>query len=384
MANTLLGLVGEQPAPNLIPLFADSGKSAYDRVQYIVTDKKEIQDVGDQLISAIGQDPSLTGIQVESPASIDAWNLANSRKDCIREIEKFIKQGDAVTINLTGGTKIMSLAAFQAAVECGVSSIYVNTERNQILHFDHTGRHQDPTPYSVYIPIETQFRVAGREISQSLQPEDLPGGQVELAHYILDNYVIAHENLIRKILQQVRCVQKPLEPLQFTPKGKSVEAASRIASYGFWEWNRQTNTFTIRDQCAYDFLKGGWVETFVISALAKDRRFDQVLGNVKIPAKNHVLELDVVVSRNGRLGIVECKTTGPARAESKSSALAKIGIHEAIFGGVYAKAVLARPSNEDYRDWEVFCELYKLPKPIYGNGLKDIAEAVGELLGANG
>jgi len=167
----LIAPVGEQPTPNLIPLFAEPPAGRYERVQFLVSDNRKIRDVAENLKKAIECDPKLSAIQVADPLPMDAWVLNKARDDCAAAIDRYTRDGNTVTVNLTGGTKIMSLAAYQAASHAHAPMIYVNTEQKCIIDFDEHGQPlEKPRPLVAPISIETQLRAAGREFKPGKPP----------------------------------------------------------------------------------------------------------------------------------------------------------------------------------------------------------------------
>src|SRR3989304_8172947 len=123
----LIAPVGEQPTPNLIPLFAAKPEERAECVQFLVSDNDRIKKVADHLREALKQDPETAGVHVPEALSMSAWNLEDARSEFRQVVGKY--QGDEVTVNLTGGTKIMSLAGDLEAGSAGLPMTYVNTER---------------------------------------------------------------------------------------------------------------------------------------------------------------------------------------------------------------------------------------------------------------
>lgn len=381
----LLALVGKEPIPNLIPLFAAPATEPFDCVQFLVSGNPKVQEVADHLGGAILKDSSLPGIQVGDHRSMDAWDLDKARDDCSAAIQYYKDAGHTVVVNVSGGTKIMSLAAYQASVSAGVEMLYVNTERGEIISFDAQGNATGNRPFTAKISIETQLRAAGRELKRNLskpmlRPANVSTDWAGFATFIVDDYEVAHKNLIRKVLDQVHAGGgSPLgRPVSFQPLGRSIAAAKQAHEIKLWNWDQMANTITIKDQQAFTFLKGGWVETFALLTLDRSGHFDEVVANVEV--EDFEGEIDVLATLNGRLGIIECKTSGPAKKEGKALFIAKHRMHEHMFGGLYAKAVLALPSNEDIREWKKLCDQYDLAPPIHSDKLKDLANQMYRLL----
>lgn len=381
----LLALVGKEPIPNLIPLFAAPADERFDNVQFLVSGNPRVQEVADHLADAIQRNPALSGIRVGNHWSMDAWNLDKARDDCSAAIQHHKKEGHTVVVNLSGGTKIMSLAAYQAAVSVGMEMLYVNTERGEIIRFDAQGNATASRPFTAKISIETQLRAAGREFKQNpsrpmLRPADIRPNWAKFAAFLVDRYEIAYNRLIRKVLDQVHADGGVAwgRPVSCQPLGQSVDAVKQAHEVKLWNWDQTANTITIKDQQAFEFLNGGWVEIFALVTLDNSHHFDEVLANVQV--EDFAGEMDVVATLNGRLGIIECKTEGPANEDRKARLIAKHRLHEHMFGGLYAKAILALPSDNRIRDWKKLCDQYELANPIHGHELKNLANKMYRLL----
>lgn len=120
---TMILLVGEQPAPNLLPL------RHYDpqQVALVHTALPASRSKADRLAALIG--PCV----VRPLCETDAF-----RVDLIRQkLETYLRdqgwQNTDLVFNLTGGTKTMALAAYEVARRLGAAAFYYQTEANQSL-----------------------------------------------------------------------------------------------------------------------------------------------------------------------------------------------------------------------------------------------------------
>lgn len=154
----LFTLLGEQPIPNLIPLW--QAPQAYTRVTFVVTPRTLPQ--VDVLKAAIAHDPALRQVQVSPPLVVEAYDLAQARAALIRALEQAVPP---LYLNPTGGTKIMSLAAQQAAHALGVPWLYVSTEIGQIIHYTPSGDEVKREKIRVRVSVETYLRAHGLEVS---------------------------------------------------------------------------------------------------------------------------------------------------------------------------------------------------------------------------
>jgi hypothetical protein len=115
---TLINLIGEQPIPNLLPplylksqrnilLYTDTTEKAANRIKRILSDC-ELK-------------------------KIDPYDLIMA----INGIKSVIKPGEETIFNLTGATKIMSVAAYEVAKEIGSKFVYLKSEGKRSLLFSY-------------------------------------------------------------------------------------------------------------------------------------------------------------------------------------------------------------------------------------------------------
>ena len=157
----LLSFLGEQPIPVLLPLWSNKDFTA---ICLVPTERTE--DLAQNLTEFIENDPKLSHVEVVPYFKISAYNLEKAR----RTIMKLITQiqpicPEPVCINLTGGTKIMSLAGMMVAYELGCPMIYVATEENAIIHIAPGKTENEVVPLDVKISIAQYFAAYGIETS---------------------------------------------------------------------------------------------------------------------------------------------------------------------------------------------------------------------------
>ncbi len=157
----LISLIGEQPIPNLIPLWQHP--KGYTATRFAVSDAT--QDVGELLAQAIANDLQLHPIRVLPPISVRAYDIAYNRTRLNEAITRHVLENEEITINLTGGTKIMSLAALQAAYGSGVPLLYVSTETSEIIHFASDGAETGREPIDIHISVKQYLAAHGIEAS---------------------------------------------------------------------------------------------------------------------------------------------------------------------------------------------------------------------------
>lgn len=408
----LVSLVGEQPTPNLIPLFdkrtlAGPEEGRWRAVKFLAS--AATWKVGENLLKALEADShtpnsAVAGVARMELTQVEAWSLENARQNIKQALEQVraAYPDDTIVVNFTGGTKIMSLAAYQAAVEMGVEMVYVNTDDCALLVFDSKGQPASRVRFEVNISIETQLRAAGREITSCLRWDELNDRQKELAtlaKWIGENYVVAFKNVIYKVKQaddqRIRELKRSGQNPPAYPKEiilvdavlsrmgrRGKEALAKIADAKIWSWNESAQTITIHKAEDWDFVNGIWVEWFACIALIESGYFEQdkVLAHVKVAGFEG--DLDILATRNGRLGVIECKTSGPEDETELSFVATKTRLHQTLFGGPYAKSYFVR-AKEEAAIWEKVTQQYGIEGVIEGPKLTGLAKEIANGLGCN-
>jgi hypothetical protein len=261
----LLSLVGEQPIPNLLPLWQFHEITG---VQFAATSTTERQ--AKALLTFLSRDDRLVHLAAHPTVLVEAYHLSKARQALARTISEWQARGEDLLLNFTGGTKIMSLAALQAAYGSGVSLLYVSTEEGAIIFYQSDGVETRREPLKVDIRVAQYLEASGLKVTP-------PG-----AHFV--------------------------------PSPK----------------------------------EGDWLEERVQQAAMESGLFDDVQRGVRVACtlRDGTIihnELDVVVTRNGKLAVCSCKT-GKNISNDTIYELAAISSRESL--GIYCGKVLVATSNE--------------------------------------
>jgi hypothetical protein len=164
----LLSLVGEQPIPNLLPLWQFK---EYTATQLVAT--RTTMPVATSLRGAIQADPQLKHVAVLDTLIVEAYNIGQARGVLATALNSHLNQGREARLNLTGGTKLMSLAALQAAFGSGVRLIYVSSEENCTILLGSDGVEIERLPIQVKITVEQYLAAHGLEVGDdhSFKPD---------------------------------------------------------------------------------------------------------------------------------------------------------------------------------------------------------------------
>jgi hypothetical protein len=266
-----------------------------------------------------------------------------------------------ISINLTGGTKLMTLAAADVLADEGYRFFYTDTQNQRIefLNLSNTGSTQPHRVFSTPMKLDQMIACGMAEISTtgSKDPQDR---QKLLARKSLT------ENFTRGAINNRHCMSdlnRRISMQVFTNNGQSLkqntlklnqteERAFRnifdnAQHSGAMQYSTDTATIHFRDAEEARWLNGLWLEEFVWWQMqaAELQHYEQgVQLQWELPnyrAKQALAnEIDVIAAQNNRLCIVECKT-GKLEEEGKQDILHKLTSVTTQLAGPFGIALLA-------------------------------------------
>jgi hypothetical protein len=240
------------------------------------------------------------------------------------------REGQSIALNVTGGTKLMALAAQSVAAAAGWAVFYVDADTDEVIWLA-------PKP--------------GRQrLSQ----------QLRLRHYLrgygftLTAGVPRPHNWIAQQAEDRRRLHVQLTEEQTDSRAlagllRDFEEAGALHVDG--------RTLSFANDAARDFVKGGWLERHVFQTLAAlkdslDVR-DDALNLVVEDAGAVRNELDVAFLARNRLFVIECKTgrMDSPKAAKANDALFKLAENCRRIGGLGTRGMLVsyRPLGEAER-----------------------------------
>jgi|GEM_PF-6056388 len=224
-------------------------------------------------------------------------------------------------LNVTCGTKIMALAAFQTFRELGGTIFYVNTENSEVIWFNQGGVQCEPLNVTIDIP--TYLKLYGHRILEEGIPQ-----YPRLASIILNNY-----EKWEGFLKQVRRTDgEAFLSLLHAYKGGAIFGCLRRLGYAgndSEEWGYQN---------LIDYMKGFWLEDIVYLKLkataCTDIRMRVKLGwaDIRGGCKN---EFDVLAIYANKLYFFECKS-----GKLDQNDLHKLEALREVTGGTFGRAFL--------------------------------------------
>lgn len=296
-----------------------------DKVVVVVTDGMKKQ--GEILVQEITQSGKKSeALEIKQESSLKALNDQFSAW-----IEKHID--DEIIVNITGGTKLMSLAAYQLFSEWGFRCFYCDKDQNQLIWLDDESAVAN---IGSTIGLERYLRTYQYQITQKTKLADIPKSYKEYAS-------ILHQELCKPTKYDKTCnfiskvhaltQQNPLQNVNFLQEEDAfLQHLEKETGIFLFQNNK-----IICDDKTRKMMSGGWLEIIVADALrGGDYYRDIHLGvafEKSTQRKGSVTkqELDVMAMHQDKLLIVECKakkwenTTQASEAIYKLKALSDIG-----------------------------------------------------------
>lgn len=297
--------VSREAAPNLLPI------AGYRPKKVVMLVSPQMDNQAEQLKTSILEAVPTTKVE---RVPLVALNDNNRTTQVI--LERIKKEGASkVIVNATGGTKLMSIAAFRAAAAANVPVFYVNHQDNSITLFPAGDLSRGTVLPSVQTKIEMKHYLAayGYESEEYRDPAKVLGeAETDLIREIItgsramNNAVAtlnglavgAEKSLRTKDLFQKRNRQYPVNLEEFNRLVRNFEDAGYLTE--------RDGELEFPDEDARFFVAGGWLEYYVGICLQEKGLNPWVNLKVKKQARN---EIDAAFFYDNKFYVVECKTS---------------------------------------------------------------------------
>ena len=330
MSHVHVCLVSDQTIPNILSIHHFKP----DTVLFITTKdmekKKKTQAIIDTL-KTLGHCDDQEYQQIEV--------LEDSILDCHLKIETILQKMDVdeLTINLTGGTKIMSIAAYELFKDYGSKMIYIPISKNEFITPFPKKAHTRPETLSLRLSVIQYLTAYG--LNTTTKPEKLERYKSEalkrrhLSEWIGMNYERVKSLLVwlGGNLREYR--DKTEYTFQGDFKNPAVEEIDLIGQLGLMRSGDGLSKRMTRSEIRY--ITGGWLEEFCFCKLHRylgngidNIQLGLTLKNTKEGTEN---EFDVMFTKDNALYLVECKTLDQHNLDYKD-VLYKIGALQNDFG----------------------------------------------------
>lgn len=309
---TIFCLVSRQAMANVLPVLMFRPENV---VLFTTPEEKSCADHLQKLFNS-------KGIKVQRNDGLDAYNYIEFKEIVKMELSK--TKGE-VWLNVTGGTKLMALAAYEAFAEKNKPIIYCNTDRNQLIHL-----------FPKLKTEKLQLEIKTSDYLQSYGYKVI-GTKTELAseEYFKLFDLLQSQNLLIKFsnfLDSYRSQTGSGRILKtYFDKKEKIFSIQKTANGVFLFVDKKK--FKYNDE---GFLKGKWLEYFVMYLLKKQGINADV--GVKIVSENNVEnEIDLTFIQDYKLFLISCKT---GKNTDPNSDIYEIETLRNLAGGTFGKGFL--------------------------------------------
>lgn len=327
----MICLVGEQPMPNIIAALHQDQRPH--RVEFLVSLKKSPDSgwlVRNEEFEKIAKNTASLlqgfGITQFGFHDVKPYDIDHVRTQCLKTVEACRKQDPEaeVIFNITGGTKLMSLGAYQAAQELSLPILYVETDRRETHHIL-----PPSTPEIIRVrDLQVSHYLAAHGVSpggkdRTQEAEALPQGLKDAAGYlattptayrVLDALRAPLQATARKAGGQTLAITVPSD--RVPPDGQTIIAELQARGVLSELQARPDGLAFIISANNAKFLEGDWLEFFIYHKVRqhKPELFTDCRMSLEIKwsgrAKRIIPtnEIDVAVTTGITFTICSCKT----------------------------------------------------------------------------
>lgn len=333
--NTHICLLSGEIMPNIIGALHDRA----DLIVPVVTNASE------RLVEALTAALHAAGATatVGDPIPVAPFDLA----DCLGTLGRIARAHPGAAFNWTGGTKVMSFAARRVAEEARARAIYVFGNSRELLLEDlaaGTSRTDVTDATRLGLNVLVHLLAAGHAVEDAESIEQFhrryaPAPElVDAATALFDATASERQDLNQ--LAYARDYRRPFRPRTLNPHFlRLLKQAGLIDTTGqpgeyFLDVSPHLVAFhrELPQQASARFLQATWLEVFLWSQIRRRSGFDQVGWSVRLDPyeRGRLTELDIVVSGEGRLLVLEAKTSVDLKhladlIEEQSSRCRRIG-----------------------------------------------------------
>ena len=293
-------LVSAQAAPNLLPTLDPALKP--EKAVLLVTQKMQRQ--ADALQSVLTESGVKTS-RVTLDDEHDFGRLESALMEVATEHE-----GADIALNLTGGTKLMALAAQSVASAYRWRMFYVDADTDEVIWL---GKNAAPRQrLTAHLRLAHYLRGYGFTLAEGIErPQPNAAWQTLLQGLIINvgslEEAIGQLNHLSQEAQ--RSLRVNLSPRQRDHHGldallRNFEQAQVL--------KRQGDQISFATEAARNFANGGWIEHYVyqsVSQVTGDLAIRDKAANLQVLGESgQPNEIDVAFMARNRLFMVECKT----------------------------------------------------------------------------
>ncbi len=315
--HTHLCLVSAQATPNLLPVLDEAWRPK----KVVLACSVQMKHAALALRSVIQAKAS--GMLVETLELPNAYDYAALSDTFLSYLVGHADEN--IALNVTGGTKLMAVAAQEVFRSAGKPVFYVNVETDDVLVI---GEQATSQPLRAKLKVHEMLRAHGYSVSTHEHPQitrelrDLTARLID--HVASAGRALGTINAKARMARDDPALRVDLTPAQYDSRSLA-DLLDLFIEAGLLRQSGQALTF--KNEEARFFVNGGWLESHVYEALQTLRAQHEALTDVAMGVKvsfggadprsqgkaRDKNEIDVAFLYRNTLHLIECKTANLAQ-----------------------------------------------------------------------
>ena len=239
----------------------------------------------------------------------DAYDLTELKNRFLELAIRFEPQKEQVAVNLTGGTKLMTIAAQLVFAENKFDCFYVVPNEDSIIMV--TSEQDEKYEIQDRLTLEDFFAIHGYTVKSLCRLNKTCREDQVLFNELLGNY-----QKYRKSIGGLNYLAAKAEDafslqIKQNIQEHSWDLLSLFQQQGSIEYF-DDKVIKFKDETSRDFCKGLWLEKATLAALQQVKKefgLQDFAGSIEITGNNGIKnEIDAAFLHNNNLYIIECKT----------------------------------------------------------------------------
>ena len=304
MSNIHVCLVSDQTVPNILGIYHVKPE----RVIFCTTDRMEKEKRRDAIINTL----KLYGLNYSN-----AHDIVQVDQDCLDDCEiKFNNEiakkykNKKLVINLTGGTKIMVLAAYNVFKDVAEQMIYTPIPKNEFLIVTpRTDNCKSPVSLNLRLSVEAYVTAYGVKVKNPHKIEQLKSTAKKnenICKWMIKSYKDIEE-LLSEFYKQLNVPRsegkkKYLLKMDYQPKTRKEREFLELLRIP----EKNIEKTILKEEIK--FLTGDWLSDYCFNEISKLAVDDCVTAIELESLKGTDNEFDVMFTKDNALYIVECKS----------------------------------------------------------------------------
>jgi hypothetical protein len=334
-------LVSDQAAANLLPALDPAMKPK----EAVLLVSQKMTAKGNALQAVLKE----VGIQTHVVRLPDEHNMS-ALETILMEVATQ-REGQSLALNVTGGNKLMALAAQAVSQAAGWPAFYVDVDTDQVIWLDKTRPAQALTQQ---LRLRHYLRGYGYTLGEGIDRPQPNAAWQSLLQDLIINVGSLEEGIgqLNHLSQEAqRSLRVNLSPRQRDHHG--LDALLRKFEHA-QVLKRQGDAVVFPTEAARSFANGGWIEHHVYQTVCQvtgDLAIRDKAANLQVmDANGQPNEIDVAFLARNRLFMIECKTARMNHADDlkANDTLYKLKENCTRIGGLGTRGMLAtyRPLRE--------------------------------------